>query len=70
MTKILMAAAVACGCLCGGAASAFAQANENPLGLDYGPLHPAVPPQVTTYYPPSQPSVTRHRFHRFHRVTY
>ena len=43
---------------------AFAQLgpDRNPMGLDYGPFHPQVPPQVTTYYPP-EPSAVPHRRH-------
>ena len=65
MFKFIWVAALCSGCLVV-ATSAFAQQNQNPMGLDYGAFHPAVPPQVTTYYPPAQPTVG-HRRHRFHR---
>ena len=68
MKRSLFIAALACVSLCG-TSGAFAQQNQNPMGLDYGPFHPAVPSQVTTYYPPSEPA-TAHRRHHARRPMY
>ena len=69
MARLLVLAAVTAGCLCG-TTPAFAQSNENPMGLDYGSFHPAVPPQVTTYYPPSPAPLGPRRHHRLRRPSY
>lgn len=69
MARSLVLAVVTSGCLCG-ATGAFAQANENPMGLDYGSFHPAVPAQVTTYYPPSPAPLVPRRHRRLRRPSY